>query len=278
MSLALFQNDSHETGSEGRACAQRPSGSTSRLAALLYDYCRVRADPPANLFILRGFARQVGPREDRPSCDRQPEKDIGLALKKVCRILEIYALILWSFLIVESSGEDLFKSTATWLFQFKVGRFVFQGNNMVDCCLIVFCINDVYNYVIKSFILLKKNNYSHMYRIKNFQLTFVKFTNFCRFPVIKIYRDLYVETCIWSSTVNETCKWVHPSLYLWSCSSFVTVHAYLCESFCHVPATLMRQPICWAELCARFLSTFVICAVQVHHLELQKVLRSSFHR
>lgn len=30
MSLALFQNDSHETGSEGRACARRPSGFTSR--------------------------------------------------------------------------------------------------------------------------------------------------------------------------------------------------------------------------------------------------------
>jgi len=43
--------------------------SLRRFTALLYDYRRVRADPSANLFILRGFARQVGPREDRPSCD-----------------------------------------------------------------------------------------------------------------------------------------------------------------------------------------------------------------
>lgn len=109
MSLALFQNDSHETGSEGRACACRPSGFTSRLAALLYDYRRVRADPPANLFILRGFTRQVGPREDRPSCaidsPRKTSASCCPVLEEACRILEICALILWSFLTVESRAQ-----------------------------------------------------------------------------------------------------------------------------------------------------------------------------
>jgi len=63
----------------GRARARRPPGfifPLRRLTALLYDYRRVRAGPPANLFILRGFARQVGPRQkERPLYDRQLEED-----------------------------------------------------------------------------------------------------------------------------------------------------------------------------------------------------------
>jgi len=69
---------------QNRACARRLSGFTLflRFTALLYDYCRVRADPFANLFILREFARQVGPREDLLSCDRQSERDIRLILPR----------------------------------------------------------------------------------------------------------------------------------------------------------------------------------------------------
>lgn len=98
----------------------------------------------------------------------------------------------------------------------------------------------------------------NIFNEKIIYLTFVKFTKLQRniilksdLPFVDFYQGLYVD-CIWSPTVNETykCQWVYPFLYLGSCSSFVTVHEHLCESFCHVPATLMRQPIRWAEFSA----------------------------
>lgn len=134
MSLALFQNDSHETGSEGRACARHPSGFKSRLVALLYDYRRVRADPPAKSVY---FARvsSTGRSSRGPTLVRSTARErhsascCPRALEKACRILEICALILWSFLNVESSaqrGGALQKYChLTFSIYDKVGRFVF---------------------------------------------------------------------------------------------------------------------------------------------------------